>query len=117
MDLLNQLSSVLDKHREVSIQEAVYRMLSLKMTYSSIIVKPLSTIHPHYRDGLLKGNLENLDEKESIFHMSPHQYYESRELECLEGIPYKEDELIDGYWKQLSLADFWYFWYFSIWWK
>jgi hypothetical protein len=82
MDLLNQLSSILDKHREVSIQEAIYRMLSLNMTYSSIVVKHLTTVHPHYRDGLLKGNLEKLSENESIFHMSPHQYYENRELKC-----------------------------------
>ena len=31
METLNQLSSVLDKHREVSIQEATYRILSLPM--------------------------------------------------------------------------------------
>jgi hypothetical protein len=29
MDIINQLASVLDKHREVSIQEATYRILSL----------------------------------------------------------------------------------------
>ena len=106
MDLLNQLSSILDKHREVSIQEAIYRMLSLNMTYSSIVVKHLTTVHPHYRDGLLKGNLEKLSENESIFHMSPHQYYENRELKCLEGIPYRDDEKKDGYWTQLSLSEF-----------
>ena len=106
MDLLHQLSSILDKHREVSIQEAVYRMLGLNMTYSSIIVKPLSTIHPHYRDGLLKGNIDLLQENESIFHMSPHQYYESREMECVEGVPYEDDEIKEGYWKKLTIAEF-----------
>ena len=65
MDLLNQLSSVLDKHREVSIQEAVYRVLSLNMTYSSVVVKYLSTIHPHFRDGLVRANLEDLEKNES----------------------------------------------------
>ena len=35
MDKLNALASVLDKHREVSIQEATYRLLSLPMTKSS----------------------------------------------------------------------------------
>ena len=38
MDKLNALASVLDKHREVSIQEAIYRLLSLPMTKSSIAV-------------------------------------------------------------------------------
>ena len=73
-ELLNQLSSVLDKHREVSIQEAIYRILSLPMTKSSIRVKYLSTIHPNFRDGLLGADLDNLDEDESIFHPSLHQY-------------------------------------------
>ena len=72
LDLIKEISSVLDKHREVSIQEAIYRMLSLPMTKSSVRVKYLSTIHPHFRDGLLKGNIEDLPEGESVFHNSPH---------------------------------------------
>jgi hypothetical protein len=35
-DLIREISTVLDKHREVSIQEAIYRMLSLPMTKSTI---------------------------------------------------------------------------------
>ena len=46
---LHALASVLDKHREVCIQEAVYRLLGLPMTKSSVKVKYLSTIHPHLR--------------------------------------------------------------------
>ena len=107
MDLLNQLSSVLDKHREVSIQEATYRILGLTMAKSSIRVKYVSTIHPHYRDGLLRGNLEELGDDESIFHMSPHQYYENRPSECIEGVNYKDDELEENYWENLTLAEFW----------
>ena len=61
IDKLNALASVLDKHREVSIQEAIYRLLGLQMTKSSVKVKYLSTVHPHHRDGLLRGNLEQLD--------------------------------------------------------
>ena len=99
MDLLNQLSAVIDKHREVSIQEAAYRLLSL--------VKHLSTIHPHFRDGLLRADLENLDENESIFHASPHQYYENLSMECRDGIIYKDYELKEGYWENLSLSEFW----------
>ena len=64
MEILDQLAAVLDKHREVSIQECVYRILSLPMTKSSIKVKYLSTIHPHYRDGLVKGNLDELPDGE-----------------------------------------------------
>ena len=76
IDKLNALASVLDKHREVSIQENIYRLLSLPMAKSSVKVKYLSTIHPHFRDGLLKGKIEELDDEESVFHNSPHEYYE-----------------------------------------
>ena len=109
MEILNQLASVLDKHREVSIQEAIYRILSLPMTKSSVRVKYLSTRHPHFRDGLLKGNLEDLADGESIFHMSPHEYFSNRELHCIEGINYKKDEREENYWTHLTLADFWSF--------
>ena len=73
LELLNRIAGVLDKHREVSIQEAVYRVLSLPMTKSSVIVKYLFTMPPNFRDRLLKGDIENLDDDESVFHMSPHQ--------------------------------------------
>ena len=43
-------------------------------------------MHPHYRDGLLKGDIENLEESESIFHFSPHQYYANRPDKCIEEI-------------------------------
>ena len=107
MEILNQLASVLDKHREVSIQEATYRILSLPMTKSSIKVKYLSTIHPHFRDGLLKGDVEELEDGESIFHHSAHEYYSNRELCCIDGIQYTEDEMLENYWTELYLADFW----------
>ena len=79
-------------------------MLSLPMTKSSIKVKYLSTIHPHFRDGLLKGNIEELDDDESVFHSSPHQYYENRHLECIEGVDYHDEERVKDYWKKLSLT-------------
>ena len=106
IEILNQLASVLDKHREVSIQEAIYRILSLPMAKSSITVKYISTRHPHFRDGLLKSDMENLGDDESIFHNSPHTYYEKRELECLEGIDYEEDECTPNYWQMLTLSEF-----------
>ena len=107
IELLNKLSEVLDKHREVSIQEAVYRILSLPMTKSSVLVKYLSTIHPHFRDGLMRANLDELEDDESIFHSSPHQYYENREMECNKDVNYEDFELKKDYWKHLSLAEFW----------
>ena len=81
MDLINQLSSVLDKHREVSIQEATYRMMGFPMVKSSSVVKYVTTCHPNFRDGLLKSNLNDIDEEnESIFHDSPSTYYENRPI-------------------------------------
>jgi hypothetical protein len=91
-DIIKEISTVLDKHREVSIQEAIYRMLSLNMTESSVRVKYLSTIHPHFRDGLLRGDLQDLPDGKSVFHMSLHQYYENRDLDCIPGIIYEEEE-------------------------
>ena len=108
MEKLNKLSAVLDKHREVSLQEAVYRILGLPMTKSSVKVKFLSTNHPHFRDGLLKGNVETLSEDESIFHNSPQQYYENRPKASDEDyVTYEEVEKIPHYWDNLSLSEFW----------
>ena len=78
MDKLNALASVLDKHREVSIQEAIYRLLSLKKTKSPVKVKYVLTVQPHFRDGLLKGKLEEFTENESVFQNNCHEYYENR---------------------------------------
>ena len=110
LEIINQLAAVLDKHREVGIQEAIYRILSLPMAKSSVKVKYLSTRHPHFRDGLLKGGIENLEEEESIFHLSPHEYYSNRLLDCVQGVEYTEEEMEDDYWKDLSFAEFqsWY---------
>jgi hypothetical protein len=108
MDKINKLAAILDKHREVSVQEAVYRILGLTMTKSSVRVKYLSTIHPHFRDGLLKGKLDLIADDESIFHNSPHQYYENRPLASTEKwVKYEADEEKPGYWDTMSLTDFW----------
>ena len=107
MEKLNALASVLDKHREVSIQEAVYRLLSLPMTKSSVAVKYLSTVHPNFRDGLLRGNIEDLEENENIFHNSPHDYYENRPDESDElDVEYDEEEQEEGFWDNLALTEF-----------
>ena len=90
MEKIKVLGSVIDKKREVSIQEAIYRVLGLAMSKFSTRVKFISPNQPHMRDGLVKGNPNSLEENEPAFHLSPHQYYELR-----------PDELED-----LCLADF-----------
>ena len=82
------------------------RLLGLKMTKSTIIVKYVSTVHPHYRDGLLKG-VNDREESEELFHVSPHRYYECRPMECVEGIIYELEEQEEDYWDDLSFAEFW----------
>ena len=77
-DIIDKLAKALDKGREVGIQEAVYRLLGLKMTKFSEVVKFINTNHPNRREGLLKSNLNSLDEEESVFHNSLHNYYEDR---------------------------------------
>ena len=98
MEKLNRFAEVLDKHREVSIQECIYRLLGLPMSKFSIKVKFLNTNHPNFRDGLIKGNLDELPENEPIFHLSPHQYYENRPLNNAE-------DTID--WDHMTLSEFW----------
>ena len=89
---MNRLAAILDKHREVSVQEAVYRLLGLAMTKSSVKVKYISSIHPNFRDGLLKGNLDDLADNECIFHTSPHQYFENRPLKSDEELVSYDDK-------------------------
>ncbi len=84
MQLLNKISAILDKHREVSAHEATYRLLGLPMVKSSVKVKYINTSHPNKRDGLLK-NVQNVEENESPFHNNPFTYYENRPLESIEG--------------------------------
>ena len=131
MEVLNKLATVLDKHREVSIQEAVYRMMGFPMTKSSVVVKYLSTSHPNHRDGLLKGDLKNLPEGESIFHNSPQTYFENRPKNKNEPVLvqnkksgnyvfeesdsefedrkdcYIDKDLEDEDWDALALSEFW----------
>ena len=108
VDKLNALASVLDKHREVSIQEAIYRLLGLPMSKSSVLVKYLSTIHHFHRDGLLKGKINELGDEDSLFHNSPHEYYENRPKESdQQGVNYEPTQMEKGYWDKLTLAEFW----------
>ena len=118
MGVINSLASVLDKHREVSIQEATYRIMSFPMVKSSVKIKYLSTCHPNFRDGLLKGSLEDTDEEnESIFYDSPATYYENRPMNKGEEDYGEEDEedennfdsteIQEGFWKKLTFSEFW----------
>ena len=78
MEVIHKMAAVLDKHREISIQECIYRLLGLSMTKFSVVVKYLNTSHPNQRDGLLRSNIEDLEDNEQVFHYSPHQYYQDR---------------------------------------
>lgn len=78
MDQLKHIGSQIDKKRECSIQEVIYRVLGLPMSKFSTRVKFISTNHPQMRDGLLKENMNSLEETEPVFYWSPHQYYEHR---------------------------------------
>ena len=106
VETIKKLGKALDKGREMSIQESIYRSLGLSMTKFSDVVRFINTNHPDRRDGLLKQNLDELEEEESIFHKSIHNYYEIRPLEgkCLETI--REGKPHDVTWNRLCLADF-----------
>ena len=67
MVTIKKLGKALDKGREMSIQEAIYRALGLKMTRFKDVVRFIGTSHPERREGLLKPNLDELDEDEKNF--------------------------------------------------
>ena len=50
------------------------------MIKSSVKVKYVNSCHPDKRDGLLKANLDNLEEGESPFHNNIFTYYENRPI-------------------------------------
>ena len=119
IEKINKLASILDKHREVSIQECVYRILGMPMAKFSVKVKYLNTSHPNHRDGLLRRDLENLNETDSVFHSSPHQYYEKRPQNCnnneenyhdsnhTSGNDHSTNDANEIDWDKMSLADWW----------
>ena len=96
-ETINKLAKALDKGREVGIQEAIYRVLGLKMTKFSAVVRFINTNHPDRRDGLLKSNLEDLDETDGIFHNSLHDYYQDRPINS-------KDNETD--WENMELTEF-----------
>ena len=96
---VKRIGQALDRGREVSVQEAVYRILGLPMTKFSDVVKFIDTQHPERREGLLKSNLNELSDDEPIFHNSIHTYYEMRPFEP------KGDHTSEC-WSKICLADF-----------
>ena len=103
MEKINKLAAVLDKHREVSIQECIYRTLGLPMAKFSVQVKYLNSSHPNKKDRLLRRNIEELGEKDSVFYPSPHQYYENRPEEANESGEGKYKKI----WDEMCQADWW----------
>ena len=97
--IIDRLSRALDKHREVSIQETVYRILGFPMCRFSSVVQFINTVHPHKRDGLLKSNLDEDDDSE-IFHNSLFTYYESRPKSA------NDEFKSQDYWDNLCVAEF-----------
>ena len=67
-ETIKVLRKAMDKGREVSIQETVYRLLGLPMSHFSSVVKFINCNHPNRRDGLLKSNLDDLGKND--FNMS-----------------------------------------------
>ena len=102
IEKIKKFASVLDKHREVSIQECIYRLLGLPMAKFSVKVKYVSSNRPSQRDGLLRRNLEDLTDEESIFYPSVHQYYERRPEAWTEKVG-KDMVKVDG--AEICLAD------------
>ncbi len=95
IDKLRKFATALDKNRELSMQELIWRLQGLPMSKFSIKVKYINCSHPHHRDGLVNRNLQlgkdcfyNLvcdddeDDEDAnstrAFHMSKHEYYEKR---------------------------------------
>ena len=96
-ETIDKLAKALDKGREVGIQEAVYRLLGVKMTKFSAVVRFVNTNHPDRRDGMLKSDLPSLSEDEAIFQNSLHDYYQDR--------PYSNEQDPEE-WNEMSLSDF-----------
>ena len=73
-----KFANALDQNREVSVQEIIYRLLGYPMAQFSRKIKYLSTTDCQHRDGILKPDLSDLQEGESVFLKSAVDYYEKR---------------------------------------
>ena len=75
---LKKLAKVLEDTREVSMQEIIFHLFGYSMCKSSRKTKFIQTQPPEQRDGLLKPNIENLQDDKSIFFPNIIEYYENR---------------------------------------
>ena len=75
---LKKLGKVLEDTREVSMQEVIFRLFGYSMCSSSRKKKFIQTLPPEKRDGLLKPNIEELDDKDDIFCYNIIDYYQNR---------------------------------------
>ena len=81
LEKLKKIRNLLDRQREESIQECVWRSLGFPMTKFSHVVKFINTNHPQHRDCMVRpqAELEEMNEEEvNLFLPSPHKYYENR---------------------------------------
>ena len=80
------------------------------MIKSSVKIKYVNTSHPDKRDGLLKGNLEDLEEGESPFHNNIFTYYQNRPKTEVSLERQTENLLWEEFgiqsWESMCLADF-----------
>ena len=67
------------------------------MTKFSSVVRFINTNHPDRRDGLLKSNLDDLNETDEIFHNSLHDYYQDRP---------KNSDTDETDWDDMELSEF-----------
>merc|ERR1712121_450387 len=63
---------------EVSMQEVIFRLFGYSMCCSSRKKKFIQTLPPEKRDGLIKSNIEELDDKDNIFCYNIIDYYQNR---------------------------------------
>ena len=75
---LKKLGKVLEDTREVSMQEVIFRLFGYSMCSSSRKKKFIQTLPPEKRDGLLKPNIEELDDNDDIFCYNIIDYYQNK---------------------------------------
>merc|ERR1711955_63248 len=75
---LKKLGKVLEDTGEVSMQEVIFRLFGYSMRCSSRKKKFIQTLPPEKRDGLIKPNIEELDDNDDIFCYNIIDYYQNR---------------------------------------
>merc|ERR1711955_109575 len=75
---LKKLGKVLEDTREVSMQEVIFRLFGYSMCCSSRKKKFIQTLPPEKHGGLIKPNIEELDDKDDIFCYNIIDYYQNR---------------------------------------